>query len=126
MIEYKIKKRDDIMLSKLILFGIIILTVMEIYYIYKSYREAKDIYQKCLYIIIALFIIFPLCIYFLDYYNLPTKFGYTKKFNSQEWLSIIIEYYGSLLAIGLNSIVLVMVTRKQMDDTFKENEKQNK
>ena len=68
---------------------------------------------------------FPLLIYYLDRYNIPSKFGYTKNIISSDWVGILTNYSATLISTLLSAVFLIFVTFKQMDETYKDNIKLN-
>lgn len=70
-------------------------------------------------------ILFPLIIYYLDRYNIPSKFGYTENIISSDWVSILTNYSAAIISTLLSAVFLIFITFKQMDETYKDNIKLN-
>jgi len=91
----------------------------------KGYKDSKSDFEKVLYIMLSLAIMFPLVIYYLDRYNLPTKFGYTKNIVSTDWINILTNYSAVIFSTLINAVFLIYVTFKQIKETYKDNMKLN-
>ena len=70
-------------------------------------------------------ILFPLIVYYLDRYNIPSKFGYTENIISSDWVSILTNYSAAIISTLLSAVFLIFITFKQMDETYKDNIKLN-
>lgn len=91
----------------------------------KGYKESKSDFEKSLYTMLSLAIVFPLVVYYLDRYNIPSKFGYTENIISSDWVGILINYSASIFSTLLSAVFLIFVTFKQMNETYKDNIKLN-
>lgn len=90
----------------------------------KEYRNTKSHFEKSLYIILLFSIVSLLLVYYLDRYNIPSRFGYTQNITS-DWVSILLNYSATIVSTLLSSIILIFVTFRQMDETYKDNIKLN-
>ena len=91
----------------------------------KGYKDSKSDFEKVLYTMLSFAIIFPLIIYYLDRYNIPSKFGYTENIISSDWVSILTNYSAAIISTLLSAVFLIFITFKQMDETYKDNIKLN-
>lgn len=91
----------------------------------KGYKDSKSDFEKVLYTMISLAIMFPLIVYYLDRYNIPSKFGYTENIISSDWVSILTNYSAAIISTLLSAVFLIFITFKQMDETYKDNIKLN-
>ena len=91
----------------------------------KGYKESKSDFEKVLCTMLSLAIVFPLAVYYLDRYNIPSKFGYTENIISSDWVGILINYSASIFSTLLSAVFLIFVTFKQMNETYKDNIKLN-
>lgn len=87
----------------------------------KGYNDSKSDLEKALYIIMSVACMFPLLIYYLDRYNIPTKLGYTENIVSRDWVNIITTYSTSIISTLLSAIFLIFITFKQMRETSNDN-----
>lgn len=108
----------------MILFYIIIILLYLCYFL-KKYKKLKTGVEKVLYITILILIIFPLVIYYLDRYNIPSKFGYTINTNSELWLEIIINLCVVVMTTFINAAFLIHVTHEQIKSSFDDNNSLN-
>ena len=91
----------------------------------KGYKDSKSDFEKVLYTMLSFAIIFPLFVYYLDRYNIPSKFGYTENIISSDWVSILTNYSAAIISTLLSAVFLIFITFKQMDETYKDNIKLN-
>lgn len=91
----------------------------------KGYKDSKSDFEKILYTMLSFAIVFPLLVYYLDRYNIPSKFGYTENIISSDWVSILTNYSAAIISTLLSAVFLIFITFKQMDETYKDNIKLN-
>ena len=91
----------------------------------KGYKDSKSDFEKVLYTMLSFAILFPLIVYYLDRYNIPSKFGYTENIISSDWVSILTNYSAAIISTLLSAVFLIFITFKQMDETYKDNIKLN-
>lgn len=103
----------------------IVIIVFSIKLFNKGYKESKNDFEKVLYIMLSFAIMFPLFVYYLDRYNIPSRFGYTENIISSDWVSILTNYSAAIISTLLSAVFLIFVTFKQMDETYKDNIKLN-
>ena len=87
----------------------------------KGYNDSESDLEKALYIIMSVACMFPLLIYYLDRYNIPTKLGYTENIVSRDWVNIITTYSTSIISTLLSAIFLIFITFKQLRETSNDN-----
>ena len=93
---------------------------------YKMYKETNDAIEKVIYLMAATIIGIPYIIYILDRYNVPSFLGYIDNINTSDWLNFIGAYSSAIITSILSAIFLVIVTKKQMERTYKDNITLNK
>lgn len=91
----------------------------------KGYKDSKSDFEKSIYIFLSVAIIFPLILYYLDRYNVPTVLGYTQNVNASDWVSILTNYSAAIISTLLSTVFLIFITFKQTDETYKDNIKLN-
>lgn len=91
----------------------------------KGYKEPKNDFEKILYILLSAAIIFPLIIYYLDKYNIPSKLGYTENIISSDWVGILTNYSAAIISTLISTVFLIYITFTQIDETYKDNIKLN-
>lgn len=91
----------------------------------KGYKESKNDFEKVLYILLSVAIIFPLIIYYLDKYNIPSKLGYTENIISSNWVGILTNYSAAIISTLISTVFLIYITFTQIDETYKDNIKLN-
>ncbi len=116
----------SIIVKTLIGAGIIFVCCISIKTIRKYYKESKSDLEKTIYDILTIALIFLVVVYVLDRFNLPSILGYTKNVDSSDWVSIITDNSIVIFTTLLNSAFLILVTRKQIEETYKDNLKINK
>ena len=103
----------------------IVVLIFSIKLFVKGYKDSKSEFEKVLYTILSFAIMFPLIVYYLDRYNIPSKLGYTENIISSDWVSILTNYSVAIISTLLSAVFLIFVTFKQMDETYKDNLKLN-
>ena len=99
--------------------------VFSIKFFVKGYKESKSDLEKIVYVMLPLAIMFPVVVYYLDRYNIPSKLGYTENIISSDWVSILTNYSAAIFSTLLSAVFLIFITFKQMDETYKDNIKLN-
>lgn len=107
-----------------LIFTILVL-VIAIKLFNKGYKEAVNDFEKILYEMLSFAAIFPIVIYYLDRYDIPSFLGYTTNINSSNWIGILIDYSAVIFSTLLNATFLIYVTLKQIEQTNKDNIKLN-
>lgn len=107
-----------------LIFTILVL-VIAIKLFNKGYKEAVSDFEKILYEMLSFATIFPIVIYYLDRYDIPSFFGYTTNINSSNWIGILIDYSAVIFSTLLSATFLIYVTLKQIEQTNKDNIKLN-
>ena len=103
----------------------IVVLIFSIKLFIKGYKESKSDFEKVLYTMLSFAIMFPLVVYYLDRYNIPSKFGYTENIISSDWVGILTNYSAAIFSTLLSAVFLIFVTFKQMNETYKDNIKLN-
>ena len=67
-----------------------------------------------------------LVIYYLDRYNIPSKFNLTMNINTQNWLSLIGNYITGIISAIIGALVAVWTTIYQIRKNNEQNEKRDK
>jgi len=100
-----------------ILFGIVCLWMvgLSIYKIIKEYKQYKTITQKVVFWIIVIACFFPIVIFYVDYYNVPTKLGWAKKMNVSIWLEIIMTYGVTIIVAIIGALVTIKSVQLSID-----------
>lgn len=91
----------------------------------KACNESDNAFEKALYIVFSISFIFPVIIYYLDRFNIPTLLGYTANLDSSNWVEILTNYAASIVSVLLSSVILIIITKKQLDITYEQNIKIN-
>lgn len=80
----------------------------------KMYKKSETLVEKALYILFMFVIFVPIIIYFLDRYNIPTKFGYIKNLDSTRWFDFFSTYVSTIMGTIVSCVILVLITFKQI------------
>ena len=81
----------------------------------KGYKDSKSDFEKALYTVLSFAITFPLLVYYLDRYNIPSKFGYTENIITSDWIGILTNYSAAIISTLLSAVFLISITFKQMN-----------
>lgn len=93
---------------------------------YKNYKKEKDEFIKLFYELMVIVLIIPEVIYFLDIYNIPSKFNLINDINTSDWLNFIGTYSSGIMATIISAYFLIYMTMKQINRTFEDNQDLNK
>lgn len=98
---------------------LIFITILFIIQMIIEYKQSKTINEKILFWILLISIFFPISMYYFDYFDIPSKLGWTSHLVSNEWLNVIFVY-----AIGLiSSIIGAFITIHSVQMTINSQEK---
>ena len=93
---------------------IIFITIFSIYKCIKMYKESKSLVERTLYILFLIVYFIPIIIYYLDKYDIPTKFGYTKGIDTNRWFDFISSYVVGIVGAIISGAILILITLKQI------------
>ena len=100
---------------------VIIITLLSIIFIYNRIKKAVSLTEKILYLLLLFVYFVPYFFYILDRYNLPTKLGYIKNLNIDDWFGFLSNYVSSFVGTILSGVILVLITMKQIEIQKKDN-----
>ena len=103
----------------------VIIFIFSVKLFIKGYKDSKSDFEKVLYIMLSVAIMFPLFVYYLDRYNIPSRFGYTENIISSNWVDILTNYSATIISTLFSAVFLIFVTFKQMNETYNDNLKLN-
>lgn len=89
---------------------LIIITGFMIYKIYKEYKTVDTIDEKVLFWIGVLIVFTPIIIYYVDWYDLPSKFNWFKNDENNRWFEFMSSYISSIYGAIIGAIALVLIT----------------
>ena len=114
----------------IIILVFIILLLIVVYIIKYNYKKLETSFEKIVYILMSATIIaFAFIIaslYYLDRYNVPSHFEWSKNINTQNWLSILATLFITILAQIISGIILISVTMKQIEKNNEDNYKRDR
>lgn len=93
---------------------IIIITIISIFKCIKMYKESKSFVERILYILFLIVYFIPIIIYYLDRYDIPTKFGYTNGIETNRWFEFVSSYIVGIVGAIISGVILVLITLKQI------------
>ena len=93
---------------------ILITSVILIIWMIKVIKQTNSIFEKVVYILYMFAVFTPLIIFFLDVYNIPTKFKYIQNLNTDRWFSFISDYVINIIGTFISGFILVWITYKQI------------
>lgn len=109
----------------------IILSVISIVLVIKmiiEYRQSKTINEKIIFWIVLIAIFFPIIMYYLDYFDIPSKFGWTNNLKSSEWLNVIFTYVIGLISAIIGAFMTIhsvqLTINTQEKSRINDNQKQ--
>lgn len=80
---------------------------ISLYKIIREYKKYKAITQKAIFWIIVIACFFPIIIFYVDYYNLPTRLGWTNNMNSSIWLECTVTYGLTMITTVAGALVTI-------------------
>jgi hypothetical protein len=105
---------------------IIGLTIFLIYRMVKEYKKSQIIDEKVLFWIFTIIVFFPMAVYYLDYYNIPSKFGWGKNLDLKIWLNNIFIYGVTILAAGIGAFVTIRSVMLSIEEQGRVRTSENK
>lgn len=104
-----------------VIFLAIFITIKTFSGVYKEYKRIDDDIFKIIYILLIIIILFPVVLYYLDRYNLLSKFTFTKNIDPNSWLGFIGTYSSGIITVFLSSCITVYITVQQINRTYEDN-----
>lgn len=88
-------------------------------------HKRENNFEKALYYVILAAILFPIILYILDVYNIPTKLGLMDNLNFLKWTKFLTDYVYSIISAFVSSAFLIIINFTQVDVTNQKNVKLN-
>lgn len=102
-----------IVLTKLIFYFLLLFIILLFFLI--LYKKASNNLEKFLFILLIFVFFIPLGIYYLDLYDLPTKFRLIKNVDIDRWFEFIISYVSTIIGTLVSSFIVIILTLKQIN-----------
>lgn len=83
--------------------------------------KAQSIYEKITIILVFIILVIPFFLYIVDYYNIPTKFSFTKSVELKRWVDFIFNYTAIIAGSVVSGIILLIITLLQIESQNKSN-----
>lgn len=103
-----------------------LLTGYSVYKMIKSYKKSQTIDEKVIFWIVAMIIFFPITVFYLDYYNIPSKLGWGKSLDLKIWVSNVFVYGVTILAAGIGAFVTIRSVMLSIEEQSKVRTSENK
>lgn len=103
----------------LISIGLIMINIIFIIKTIKEYKKSKSIDEKVLFCGVGIVIFFPITMFYLDFYNIPSKFGWISKVDSSEWLNIIFTYVVGILSALIGAYMTIRSVKMSIEEQEK-------
>ena len=114
-------------MGDIVLFFISIVAVgIMLYLSYRAIQKSNSLAEKISEITMAIVMATLLVIYYLDRYNIPTRFNFAMNINPQNWLSFIGNYITGIISAVIGALVAVWTTIYQIKKNNEESERRNK
>lgn len=94
----------------------LVITAYMIYKIYKEYKSSKTFDEKIIFWLILFIFVFPLILYYVDKYNIPSLFKWISKGESNKWFEFITTYFSSIIGATIGAIALVLMTIHEFEN----------
>ena len=95
----------------------IIMMVLSICFLCKQFKKNENPFTRAAGIIPLFIVLTTLILFYLDFYDFPSKMGYTQSMNANGWFN----YLGQLFASIISGIILIWITLYQIDKQNKNN-----
>lgn len=93
-----------------------------------EYNQSKTINEKIVFLICLMSIFFPVIMFYLDYFDIPSKFGWTNNLKSNEWLNVLFTYTIGLISAIISAFMTIhsvqLTINTQEKDRINDNKKQ--
>lgn len=89
--------------------------VFAIHKIIKSYRDYKNDNEKAIFWIFVAIFSFPTIVFYIDYFNIPSKLEWTKNMNSNIWLECIVTYFVTILSTIIAAFVTIRSVKMSIE-----------
>lgn len=96
------------------------------YFCIKFYKKCESLFEKIIYVLLAVMETFIVVLYYLDRYNVPTLLGWNQNVDTQNWLSLLSGFGISVIVEVLGGIILFFVTIMQINRTLEDNRNRDK
>ena len=97
----------------------LVITAYMVYKIYKEYKSSKTVDEKIIFWLILFIFIFPLILYYVDKYNIPSLFKWISKGESNKWFEFITTYFSSIIGATIGAIALILMTIHEFENQNK-------
>ena len=91
-----------------------------------KYVKRCEYIERLLASAIVLSMLVPLIIYYLDWFNLPSKFGFLDNIDSNRWFNLSSDYIITIIGTILSSSVIIFTTMHQFQKQAEENNNNNR
>lgn len=102
------------------------LMIFSIYRMIKEYRASQTIDEKVLFWIVMIIIFFPMAVFYLDYYNIPSRLGWSNNLDSKIWLNNIFIYGVTILATAIGAFVTIRSVMLSIEEQGRVRTSENK
>jgi len=93
---------------------LILITALMIYKMYKEYQKSETLDEKVVFWLVTLIFVIPMIIYYVDRYDVISKFGWFENSSSDRWFSFFETYFSSLVSAIIGAVVLIVMTIHQL------------
>lgn len=100
--------------------------IYNIYKIIKEYKNCKTIDEKMLAWIFIMIIAYPTIIFYFDFFNIPSRMGWTSTMNSKIWLECIFTYTVTILSAIIGAFITIKSVKLSIEDQEKVRIEENK
>lgn len=87
-----------------------------IYKLYKDYKNSETLDEKIIFWLIIFIFLFPLILYYLDRYNIPSVFKWINNAESNKWFEFITTYFSSIIGAIIGAVVLILMTIHEFEN----------
>ena len=85
-----------------------------VYKLYKEYQKSETINEKVIFWLVLFIAAVPTLVYYIDRYDVISRFGWFENSNSDRWFSFFETYFSSLVSAIIGAVVLIMMTIHQL------------
>ncbi len=97
-----------------------------VYKIYKEYKNSKTLDEKITFWIILFVFLFPMILYYMDKYNIPSMFNLVNNEDSNKWFEFITTYFSSVIGATIGAVALIIMTIHEFENQNKANKEERR
>lgn len=104
----------------------LIISAYMTYKIYREYKDSKTFDEKMIFWLLLFIFIFPLILYYMDRYNIPSVFKWINNDESNKWFDFITTYFSSIIGATIGAVALILMTIHEFENQNKSSKEERR